>query len=80
MKGYAEAYYGRSEVYGKALAANDRAALSDALARNVYGRGEADDESARLADYVLLASVSLETQPAEAILQGRLSFPDPEKN
>jgi cytochrome b pre-mRNA-processing protein 3 len=80
MKGYAEAYYGRSEAYGKALAANDRAALSDALARNVYGRGEADDESARLADYVVRASASLAAQGADAILRGVLSFPDPESN
>jgi cytochrome b pre-mRNA-processing protein 3 len=80
MKGYAEAYYGRSEAYGKALASNDSTVLSSALARNVYGRGEADDESARLTVYVLRASASLETQPAEAILRGRLSFPDPEKH
>jgi cytochrome b pre-mRNA-processing protein 3 len=80
MKGYAEAYYGRSEAYGRALAAHDRATLSAALARNVYGRVEADDESALLAAYVMRASASLATQGADAILRGVLSFPDPESN
>ena len=79
MKGYAEAYYGRSEVYRTVLAAKDAQALSSALARNVFGRGEADDASAKLADYVLKASAALEIQSADVILRGGLSFPDPEK-
>ncbi|MGZ6023253.1 MAG: ubiquinol-cytochrome C chaperone family protein [Rhizomicrobium sp.] len=79
MKGYAEAFYGRGEAYRKAFADNDRAALSAALARNVFGRDEADDESVRLADYVFEAAASLGEQKADAIMQGKLSFPDPEK-
>ena len=79
MKGYAEAYYGRSDAYGKALAANDRAGLAAALARNVYGHDATDDASARLADYVMAASASLAAQPADAMLRGTLNFPDPEK-
>jgi cytochrome b pre-mRNA-processing protein 3 len=78
MKAYAEAFYGRSEVYGKALAARDRAALSAALARNVFGREEAGDESSRLAGYVFAAASALAAQPADAIMRGYLRFPDPE--
>ena len=78
MKGYAEAYYGRSEAYRTALAASDRAALSAALARNVYGRSDANDESSRLADYVMAGASALARQPAEAIARGKLDFPDPE--
>ena len=79
MKGYAEAYYGRSEAYRKAFAANDRAALSAALARNVFGRGEADDASSHLADYVMAAAKLLADQPSSAIAQGKLHLLDPEQ-
>ena len=79
MKKYVEAYYGRSEVYRKALAASDRGALSAALARNVYARGEADDESSRLADYVIASASALAAQSADALAKGQLAFPDPEK-
>jgi cytochrome b pre-mRNA-processing protein 3 len=79
MKGYAEAYYGRSEAYGKALAAADLAVLSAALARNVYGRGEADAASSRLANYVLRAASALVNEPADVIAQGKVAFPDPEQ-
>ena len=79
MKGYAEAYYGRSEAYRRALAANDRAALSAALARNVFARGEPDDASLRLADYVLRAASALTEQSADAVAQGKLIFPDPDQ-
>jgi cytochrome b pre-mRNA-processing protein 3 len=78
MKSYAEAFYGRSEVYRKALAARDRAALSAALARNVFGREEADDESSRLADYVFGAASALAAQSADVAMRGYLRFPDPE--
>lgn len=78
MKSYAEAFYGRREAYRKALAANDRAALSSALARNVFGREESGDESSRLADYVFNVSAALAVQPSDAVMQGRVRFPDPE--
>src|SRR5262249_55706515 len=38
MRQIGEAFYGRQAAYRSALAAEDRAALFDALARNVFGR------------------------------------------
>ncbi len=78
MKAYAEAFYGRSEVYGKSFAADDRAALSAALARNVFGREASGDESSQLADYVFAAASLLAAQATDAIMRGHLRFPDPE--
>jgi cytochrome b pre-mRNA-processing protein 3 len=78
MKGYAEAFLGRGAAYRGALSANDTAALSSALARNVYGRDAVDDASVLLADYVEAAASALSGTAADAILTGRVILPDPE--
>jgi cytochrome b pre-mRNA-processing protein 3 len=57
MKEMGEAFYGRARVYRESLAAGDRAALADALHRNVLGNGAGD--AAALADYVAASAVTL---------------------
>ncbi len=78
IKGYAEAFYGRGAAYRAALAAGDRTTLVAALARNVHGRDEPDDAAGLLADYVVVAVAALDGVAADALMQGRVSFPDPE--
>jgi len=77
MRQIGEAFYGRQAAYGSALAAEDRAALVDALARNVFGR-EGAAGAARLAVYVQEASRHLAVQDGAALSRGELAFPDPE--
>ena len=78
-----DALYGRFENYEKAVGgATPVEALADALARNVYRGGYAEDAALqasveRLTRYVLDARVALSTQEPAAILAGRVSFPEP---
>lgn len=73
MKGLAEAFYGRVAAYKPALAAGDRAALSQALRRIVYA--DADTAPAdRLAARVLEAKAALDRTPREDLLAGRPRF------
>ncbi len=78
MQGYLEAFYGRSDAYGSALAAGDHAAAVRALARNVFGVAEPADGARLLAAYMFEAARVLEAAPASALTQGRVAFPDPE--
>lgn len=75
MKKLAKMFYGRAEAYREALAANDTAALTAALARNVGPDREAWPEAARIASYVEKASALLAGQSDDALLAGRLAFP-----
>ena len=67
MKKMAESFYGRAGVYRPALAAGNRAALVEAIGRNVFpGAGEAPG-AAPLADYVLASAAALAGfRPGEA--------------
>ena len=67
----AEAFFGRLRAYD--AAAGDPQALRRALARNVLGDEKAD--AAALRAYVDAARRALTTQPARAILAGRITFP-----
>ena len=69
----AEAFFGRLQAYDAAVAANDPRALRRALARNALGDEKAD--AAALHAYVEAARQALTTQPAQAILAGRITFP-----
>jgi cytochrome b pre-mRNA-processing protein 3 len=72
MKKMAESFYGRSAAYADALD-RDRAALGDAIARNVFaGEGE---KAPALADYAAAVAGALAAQPPAAIAAGELSFP-----
>jgi cytochrome b pre-mRNA-processing protein 3 len=69
-----EAFNGRSTAYAAALDAGDAAALTEAVARNVW-RGKAPDDAARaLAVSVLDQAAYLAAQPIEALAAGRVSF------
>src|SRR4030081_1915573 len=52
MQKLAEAFYGRLEVYGRAVAGAGEEELAAALARNVLAPGAADGTARRLASYV----------------------------
>jgi cytochrome b pre-mRNA-processing protein 3 len=76
MRRVGEAFYGRLQAYGAALAADDAAALETALARNVFS-GAGGANAARLARYVRAAAGALAAQPAGDLTAARLVWPDP---
>jgi len=78
MKGYAEAYLGRSEAYRTALGADDGSSLAAALARNVFGEPETVPPARQLAGYVRSAARLLDAAPFAGIAAGSVRFPDPE--
>lgn len=54
VKKLAQDFFGRSQAYRNALKENDKAALIDALDRNLFAKAAADPvQLARLADYVI---------------------------
>ena len=71
-----EAFQGRVQAYREALLAEDRAALVEALHRNVY-RGDPAAPAPALAHYVRSQVDHLASQPAEALGRGRVSFAAP---
>jgi cytochrome b pre-mRNA-processing protein 3 len=78
MRGYMEAFLGRSDAYRAAFASGDRDACARALARNVFSRSAPHDGAWLLADYMGLAAQTLAALPAEALAGGKVEFPDPE--
>jgi cytochrome b pre-mRNA-processing protein 3 len=69
-----EAFHGRSKVYGEAIDAADRSALSAALERNVW-RGEAPEGAAiALTDLALAQAAHLAEQPLAAFASGAARF------
>lgn len=66
-----EAFHGRAMAYEAALEAGDRAALEEALARNVW-RGEAPEgAAARLAERAMALDASLAAEPFDDFVAGR---------
>lgn len=78
MRTLAEAYLGRSALYGPAIAQNDESALAAAIARNVLSGADAGAGHA-LAGYAMEAARRLGTQPLEQFLGGAVEFPIPEQ-
>jgi cytochrome b pre-mRNA-processing protein 3 len=76
IKRMMEAFYGRARSYESALAADDPAALAQALGRNVFVGGAAGGV-ARLADYVRRAAGQLDAVDGAQFLRGSLAFPEP---
>jgi len=69
-----EAFNGRSAAYAAAVDAGDMAALTEAVARNVW-RGEAPEDAAgALAALVLDQAAHLRTQPLSALATGKVDF------
>jgi cytochrome b pre-mRNA-processing protein 3 len=77
IKKMAEAFYGRLEAYGTALDAGDRAALAQAIDRNVFPDAGDPAAAAALAAYALTAEQALAAQPIEDIVAGRIGYPAP---
>lgn len=73
----AEVFYGRAQAYRPALAAEDAAALSEALGRNVFAGGGPRDRADRLASHALRLRRHLQERPTGPILAGEIDFPDP---
>jgi cytochrome b pre-mRNA-processing protein 3 len=67
MRKLGEALYGRMTAYEAPIRAADRAALAEALARNVYA-GADGETGDRLADYALRARAGLAAQALESVL------------
>lgn len=78
MRTLAEAYLGRSALYGEAIKAGDRRALAKALARNVLG-SEDPEAGQPLAAYALQAAKGLQLQSPEALFAAEVRFPEPVK-
>jgi cytochrome b pre-mRNA-processing protein 3 len=78
MRRVGEAFYGRSQAYQAALAAEDDRVLVVALERNIYnGSPAAVAASLRLAAYMREALRDLGTQDAADLAAGKLRLPDP---
>jgi cytochrome b pre-mRNA-processing protein 3 len=77
MRGMAEAFYGRIEVYDRALGLADDDELATALARNVLGEAEPSARARRLAAYVRAAARRLDETAGASLAGGCLAFPDP---
>jgi len=79
MKKLARMFYGRATAYAGALERSDGPELAAALARNV--RPDISDwpEAGALATYMKAADISLSGQPLEALIAGRIHFPEAER-
>jgi cytochrome b pre-mRNA-processing protein 3 len=78
MRTFGEAFYGRQAAYGAALGATDDRELEKALARNIFGLAEADENAARLARYARAAVEGMGGEEEDALLAGKVMFPSPE--
>jgi cytochrome b pre-mRNA-processing protein 3 len=78
MRKFGEAFYGRQAAYGAALGAADDRELEKALARNIFGLAETDENAARLARYARAAVEHLSGEAEDALLAGKVMFPSPE--
>jgi cytochrome b pre-mRNA-processing protein 3 len=77
MKKLARMFYGRTAAYADAIERRDGAALAAALRRNVRPGDEAAwAEAGALAAYVLAAHDLLTGQQVDAIIGGKVVFPD----
>ncbi len=77
MKKMGEAYYGRAGAYEEPIAGKNRAALAEALRRNVYPDGDEREDALRLAAYAIAAAEALAVQAPAEIADGTPAFPDP---
>ncbi|PZO81518.1 MAG: ubiquinol-cytochrome C chaperone [Mesorhizobium amorphae] len=75
VKKLARMFYGRTKSYSDAIAAGDMAALADALARNIRPGQATDSAAGSLAHYVREAVTTLQAQPLDDILAGKVFFP-----
>ncbi len=79
LKQMAKAYYGRALAYSEGLKQGD-AALQAALSRNLYGTIDTEPPQGWLqtmASYCYATANSLADQSVDALLAGRIVFPNP---
>lgn len=80
MQRIGQAFYGRAAAYDAALAAGGDTALPQALIRNVFAGDPGQAERAqRLADYIKAADGQLAQEKDTEFIEGKISFPDPDK-
>jgi cytochrome b pre-mRNA-processing protein 3 len=78
MQRVGEAFYGRTQAYRTALAAEDREVLAEVVARNIYdGFPASRGAASRLAAYMREAVRDLDGQTPAALGAGELHLPDP---
>jgi cytochrome b pre-mRNA-processing protein 3 len=77
MKKLAAAWNGRLRAYDAALADGDHVALAEALARNVLAAAPDRAGASALAAHVVDADAALAAHPLDAVLAGRIAWPDP---
>lgn len=78
VKRMAQGFYGRIRAYQDGLARGDDAALSAALARNLFGTiGESAGSLAAMVDYTRSAAAHLADQSAVELIDGYVRFPTP---
>lgn len=78
MKQMGEAFYGRVDVYDKALENQDRQAMRQALGNNVYAEfDDVPDVAERLVEYIFESSDRLTQIPRAALIEAEFQFPDP---
>lgn len=78
IKSLASSFYGRLQAYDEGFKDAEGPGLAAALARNVYGDADgAGIHAAALAAYMRVADRSLQEQPVEEILAGRVVFAPP---
>lgn len=75
MKKLGRMFYGRTAAYADALSRGDRAALAEALRRNVRPDAQAWPEAGLLAGYATVAWALLRAQPSQDIHTGKVHFP-----
>ena len=76
VRGLAEAFYGRVGAYDGVM--DDRAALADALSRNVYGT-DGEPAADALAAYVQRAAGRLDATPITTLTDGTVPLPAPRR-
>jgi cytochrome b pre-mRNA-processing protein 3 len=77
MQKLGEAFYGRLDVYDRALSSVANEDLAGALARNVLGEGAPAGIAHRFAAYVRAAAQRLDATPIPDVSRGEIGFPDP---
>lgn len=77
MTKLAGAWAGRARAYAAALADDDRAALVETLARNVFAAAKSRDGAGALAAHVVDVAAALAAQPLDRLLAGLVAWPDP---
>jgi cytochrome b pre-mRNA-processing protein 3 len=77
MQKMGEAFYGRLEVYDRALSVPADDELAGALGRNVLGEAAPGERARQLAAYAREVARLLDVTPLDALADGQLGFPDP---